>query len=93
MGEFAGDLTCELISFRHSGFESSSQILPEERESENPQNVAERDEAKTVEIDETSPSQAKTSSSLQDAPMRFESAGARMGDEDRNLTGAKKIVF
>ena len=80
----------KLISFRQLRFESSAHNLPEERESENPQNVAEIGEANTVEIGESSLSPAKGSSSLQNAPMRFESIGAKRMDEDRNLTTAEK---
>ena len=90
MRELAGKLRRKIISFRHLSFESSAHNLPEERESENPKNVAEIDEPNTVEIGETSPSPAKGSSSLQNAPMRFESIGARIGVENRNLTMAEK---
>ena len=59
MREFAGNLSRKLNSFRHLGFEFSEHKLPEERESEKPMNVAEIDEANTVEIGETSLSPAK----------------------------------
>ena len=75
MSEFAGILTRRFISFRHLGFESSAHKLPEERESENPQIVAERGEEITVEIGETSTSPPKGSTSLQDAPVRAEFFG------------------
>ena len=39
MSEVAGNLPCKFISFRHLGVEPSAHKLPEERESENPQNV------------------------------------------------------
>ena len=41
MSEFAGKLPRKFISFRHLGVESSAQKTPEERESENPQNMLE----------------------------------------------------
>ena len=62
--------------------------MPEERESENPQNGAERKEANTIGIGETSASPAKGSSSLQDAPVRAECIGTKLADEDRDLTMA-----
>ena len=64
--------------------------MPEERESENPQNVAERKVANTFVIGETSTSPSKSSSSLEEAPVRAESIGAGLGDEDRYLTIAEK---
>ena len=62
MSEVAGNLPRKLISFWHLGFENSAHNLPEDRESGNPQNVAETDEAITVEIGETSPSAQKVHS-------------------------------
>ena len=56
----------------------------------NPQNVAGMDEANTVEIGKTSTSPPKSSSSLQDAPVRAECIEAKLGDEDRSLTIAEK---
>ena len=90
MSEFAGNLPRKFISFRHLGFESSAHKFLEERESENPQNVVERDEANTVEIGETSASPAKSLCSLEDGPVRVECIGAELGHEDRNLTMAEK---
>ena len=90
MGEFAGNLPRKFISFRRLGSESSAQKFPEERESENPQGVVERDEANTVEIGETSASPAKSLCCLEDAPVRVECIGAELGHEDRNLTMAEK---
>ena len=89
MSEFAGNLPRKFISFRHLGVESSADNLPEDRESEKPQNVAEKKEANTVEIGETSASPAKISSSLEDAPVRTECIGVKFGDEDRILTIAE----
>ena len=88
--KFAGHIPHKLFSFRHLGVESSAQKLPEERESENPQNVVGMCETNTVETGETSTSPANGSSILQDAAMRVESIGAELGDEDRNLTMAEK---
>ena len=90
MREFAGNLPRKFISFRHLGFESSAHKFLEERESENPLNVVERDEANTVAIGETSASPAKSLCSLQDAPVRVECIGAKLRHEDHNLTMAEK---
>ena len=60
--KIANILPRKFISFRHLGIESSAHKLPEERESENPQNV---DEVITVEVGETSNSPAKVMSVLQ----------------------------
>ena len=90
MSEFAGNLPRKFISFRHLGVESSAHKLPEERESENLQNVAESKEANTIGIGETATSPAKGLSSLEEAPMRAECIGAELGNEDRNLTMAEK---
>ena len=85
MSEFAGNLLRKFIRFLHLGVESNALELPEERESENPQNVAESREVNTVEIGETSASPAKSLCSLQDAAVRAECIGAELGHEDRNL--------
>ena len=83
MSEFARTLPL-FVNFRHSGFESSAQNLLEltnlleERELENPQKLAKMDEMNTVEIGKTSPSTAKGSSSLHDAPVRAESIMERL---------------
>ena len=90
MSEFAGNLPRKFISFRHLDFESSAHTLLEERESENPQSVGGMEEANNVEIGETYTSPPKASSSLQSPPMRAELIGAKLGDEDRNLTMAEK---
>ena len=89
MSEFAGNLTRKFISFRYLSFESSAYKVPEERESKSPQNVAGIEEATTVEVGETSASPPKGSYSLQSVPMRAESIGAELGDEDRNLPMAE----
>ena len=88
MGEFFGNLPRKFISSCHLGSESSAHILLEERESENPQNVAEMDEANTVGIGETSTFPAKCSFSFQVAAMRAESIVANLKDENRALTMA-----
>ena len=90
MSEFAGNLPRKFISFCHLGFKSSAHKVPEERESENPPNVAESKEANLVEAGETSNSPAKCSSSLQDAPVGAECIGAELEDEDCDLTMAEK---
>ena len=59
MSEFADSLPCKFISFRHLSLESRADNLPEEREWEDSQNVAEIDEAKNVVVGETSTSQQK----------------------------------
>ena len=90
MSEFAGTLPRKFISFRHLGVESNTHKMPEERESENPQNVAESREVNTVEVGETSASPAKSLFGLEGAPMRAECIGAELGHEDRNLTMAER---
>ena len=90
MSEFAGNLPRKFISFRHLGVESNAHELPEERELENPQNVAEIREVNTVEIGGTSTSPAKSLCSLKDVPVRAESVGAELGHEDHELTRAEK---
>ena len=69
MSEFAGNLPRRFISFCHLGVESSAHNLPEERESESPQNMAESREVNTFEIGETSNSPAKVMSVLQNVPV------------------------
>ena len=90
MSEVAGTLPRKFFSFRHLGVESNTHKLPEERESENSQNVAESREVNTVEIGETSASPAKSLCSLENAPVKVESIGAELGHEDRNLTMAER---
>ena len=90
MSEFAGNLARKFISFRHLGVESNAHKLPEERKSENLQNVAESKEANTIETSETTASPAKGLSSLEEALVRAECIGAELGNEDRNLTMAEK---
>ena len=90
MSEFAGNLRRKFNSFRHLGVESNPHRLPEERESANPQKVAERKEANTTEVNETSAPPAKNSSNLKDAPVRAECIGAELGNGDRILTVVDK---
>ena len=90
MSDFAGILPRTFISFCHLGFESSADKLPEERKSENSQNVARMEEANTFQIGETSASPAKSSYGLQEATVRAECIGAKLGDEDRHLPMAEK---
>ena len=93
MSEFAGNLPRKFISCRHLGFESSAYKFLEERESENPQNVVERDEANTVEIGETSASPAKSLCSLQDAPVRVECIGQSWGMKTAIWPWQEMIAF
>ena len=90
MSDFAGNLPQKYINFHHLGFQSSAHNVPEERESKNSQNVAGMEESNTVEIGETPTSPPKSSSSLQSVPLRAESNGAELGDEDLNLTMAER---
>ena len=69
MSDFAGSLPRKFFSSRHLGLESSAHKMPEERESQNPQNV---DEVNNVEVGETSNSPAKVMSVLQNVPMSSE---------------------
>ena len=90
MSELAGNVPRKLISFRHFGVESNAHKLPEERESESPQNVAESREVNTFEIGETSNSPAKVISVLQNVPV---SSGVGMSGEverDHEFTVAEK---
>ena len=86
MSEFAGNLPRKFISFRHLGVQSNAHKFPEERESENPQNVAESKEANTIGTSETATSPAKSLSSLEETLVRVECIGAELGNEDLNLT-------
>ena len=79
-----------LVPFIIQVSKSNAHNVPEERESKNPQNVAGMEESNTVEIGETSTSPPEGSSRLQSVPMRAESIGAELGDEDRNLTMAER---
>ena len=90
MSEFAGNLPRKFISFRHLGLKSSAHKVPEELKSENPQNVAERNEGNTVVVGETLTFPAKNWSSLQRASMRAKSIGAELADDNRNLNMAEK---
>ena len=90
MSEFAGNLPRKFISFSHLGVESNTHKLPEERESENPQNVVESREVNTIETGETATSPAKGLFSLEEAPVRAECIGADLGYEERDLTMAEK---
>ena len=87
MSEFARNLSRKFISFRHSGFESSAHKLPEERESNNPQNV---DEVNTVEVGETSTSPVNVMSVLQDVPVSTEVVMSGEVQKDHELTVAEK---
>ena len=83
MSEFAGNLPRKFISFRHLGFVSSANKVPEERQSENPQNVDGVVGAKTVEVGETSISPAKVMSVLQNVPVSGEVGMSADVEKDR----------
>ena len=72
MSEFLGTLPRKLINFRHLGCESSAHEVPEERESENPQNDEEVVGTSTVNVGETSNSPGKVMSVLQNVPVSSE---------------------
>ena len=90
MSEFTGNLPRKFFTFRHLGFESNAHSSPEERESENPQNVAETDEVNTVVVGETSRSPVEVPSILQDSLLGAESSLANLEDEDCDLTIMEK---
>ena len=90
MSEVVGNLPRKFSNFRHLGGESSAHNLPEDRESEIPQNVAESKAANTIETGKTANSPAEGLSSLEEAPVRAKSIGAELGYENRDLTMAEK---
>ena len=90
MSEFAGNLPRKFISFRHLGFESIAHILPEGRESEDPQNVEEVVRTSFVEVGETSNSPAKVMSVLQNVPVSNGSVEPGSVQKDHELTVAEK---
>ena len=90
MSEFAGNIPRKFISFRHLRVESNADKLPEERESENPQNVSESREVNTLEIGETSASPAKVMSVLQNVPVSSGDVESGRVQEDLGLTIAEK---
>ena len=85
--EFDGNLASKFVSFCHLGFKSSAQKLPEERESEKPQNS---DEVNTVEVGDTSNSPAKVMSLLQNVPVSSEVVMSGELQKDHELTIAEK---
>ena len=86
MSEFAGNLPRKFISFRHLGFESSAHNVPEERESENPQNVEEIVGTTIVEVGETSNSPVKVMSVLQNVPVSSGVVESGSVQKDHELT-------
>ena len=90
MSEFSGNLPRKFISFRHSRFESSAHNVPEERESENPQNVEEVVGTSIVEVGETSNSPAKVMSVLQNVPVSSRVVESGSVQKDHDLTIAEK---
>ena len=89
MSELAGNLQRKFIGFRRLGVESSAHKIARRTVVRETQNVAGSKEAKTSEIGETSTSPAKGSSKLQDAAVKAGCIGAKLGDEDRDLTTAE----
>ena len=89
MSKFADNLLCKFFGFQHLGFESSSHILPGERESESPQIVAETDEVNTVLVGETSNSSAKVTSIWQNVPMSGETVTSGVAQKGHDLTVAE----
>ena len=81
----------KFISFRPLGFKSSAHNLPEGREAENPRNVEPAGEVNTAAAGETFSSPTKVISALQSAPFAAEVVGARVGDNDRDLTTGEKV--
>ena len=51
MSEIAGNSAHKTFSFCHLGFKSSTHNLPEEQWAENPRNVGQTDDVKTVVVD------------------------------------------
>ena len=90
MSEFAGNLTRMFISFCHLGVESNAHKLPEERESGNPQNVAESKEANTAEVDETNFPPAKVMSVFPNVPVSSKVGMLEEVEKDHELTVAEK---
>ena len=90
MSEFAGNLPRKFSSFRHLGVESNAHELPEERESEKPQNVAESKEANTVEVGGTNLSPAKVMSVFPNVPVPSKVGMSEEVEKDHELTVAEK---
>ena len=90
MSEFTGNLPRKFFIFRHLGVESNAHKLPEERESENPQNVAESKEANTVEVGKTNFSPAKVMSAFPDVPVSSKVGISEEVEKDHELTVAEK---
>ena len=90
MSEFAGNLPRKFISFRHLGFESSAHNVPEERDSENPQNVEEVVGRSIVEVGETSNSPVKVIFVLQNVPVSSGVVESGSVQKDHELTIAEK---
>ena len=90
MSGFAGNLPRKFSSFRHLVFESSAHIVPEGRQSENPQNFDKVVGTSTVGVAETSNSPAKVKSVLQTVPVASEVEKSGEVEENRELTVAEK---
>ena len=90
MSEFAGNSPRKFISFRHFGVKSNAHKLPEERESENPQNVAESKEANTVDVGETKLSPAKVKSVFPNVPVSSKVGMSEEVEKDHELAVAER---
>ena len=90
MSKFAGDLPRKFNSFRSLGFKANAHLLPEEREYENPQNVAGNYEVNTVMVGDMSNSPAKVLSVLQNVQMSREIVTSGVVQQDHDLAVAEK---
>ena len=82
MSEFACNLPRKFISFRRLGCESSAHKVPEEQESENPQNV--------FEIGETNLSPAEVMSMFSNVPISSKVGVSEEVENDPELTIAER---
>ena len=82
MSEFAGNLPGNFINFHHLRCESSAHQVPEERESENPQNV--------VEVGETNLSPAEVMSVFSNIPISSKVGVSEEVENDHELTIAER---
>ena len=82
MSEFAGNLPGKFISFCHLGVESNAHELPEERESEDPQNV--------VEVGETNLFPAEVMSVFSNVPISSKVGVSEEVENDHELTIAER---
>ena len=90
MSDFACNLPRKFNSFRHLGFEISAHNVPQDLESENPQNVEEVVEMSTAKVGQTPNSPAKLMSVLQNVPRMSEVVVSGEVQKDHELTIAEK---